>query len=150
LANAAQAVVIAAAPAATTLVFDAAMEFPEAWEAFLAASSGEQRFGMPLRRGLLPPIARNRTVVLTGCRVHVLSDHGGSFEVELLAPLPTTTTIAAPIAAGALLSTANFSLSSLSMRDISFRLREQGATDWTSLARDRVGSVLVELQLGLS
>ena len=150
LADAAQAVVDAAAPAASTVVFDAAMEFPEAWEAFLAASSGEQRFGMPLRRGLLPPVARNRTVVLTGCKVHVLSDHGGSYEVELLAPLPTSTAVAAPISAGALLSTANFSLSSLSMRDISFRLREQGATDWTSLARDRVGSVLVELQLGLS
>jgi hypothetical protein len=36
------------------------------------------------------------------------------------------------------------------MRDIALRVREQGAADWTSLARDRIGAVLVELQLGLS
>lgn len=150
LANAAQAVVDAAAPAATTLVFDAATEFPEAWEAFLAAAPGEQRLQLPLRRGLLPPVARNRTAVLTGCKVHVLSDHGGSFDVELLAPLTAAAGVAAPVAAGAVLSSATFSLASLSLRDVALRIREQGAADWTSLARDRVGAVLVELQLGLS
>ena len=150
LANAAQAVVDAAASVATVLVFDAATEFPEAWEAFLTALSGEQRFRLPLRKGLLPPAARNRAVALTGCRVHVLSDHGGNFEVELIAPLPGATAIAAPIAAGTVLSTATFALSSLSMRDVNLRVREPGAIDWTSLARDRISAMLIELQLGLS
>lgn len=150
VANAAQAIVDAFAPSSTTLVFDAATEFPEAWEAFMAATSGEQRFQLPLRRGLLPPAAHNRTIVLTACRVHVLCDHDGIFDVELLAPLPAANATTVPASAGAVLSTADFSLSSLSMRDVAFRLREQGAVDWTSLARDRVGAVLVELQLGLS
>lgn len=150
LANAAEAVVDAAAPAATTLVFDAATEFPEVWEAFLGAASGEQRFSLPLRRGLLPPVARTRTVALTGCKVHVLSDHGGVFEVELLAPLPPASAQTVAAAPGSVLTTATFSLSSLSLRDIALRVREQGATDWTSLARDRIGALLIELQLGLS
>lgn len=138
LANAAQA------------VFDAATEFPEVWEAFLGAASGEQRFSLPLRRGLLPPVARTRTVALTGCKVHVLSDHGGVFEVELLAPLPPASAQTVAAAPGSVLTTATFSLSSLSLRDIALRVREQGATDWTSLARDRIGALLIELQLGLS
>lgn len=150
LANAAQAVADEVAPATMTVVFDAASDFPEAWAAFLSGSGGEQQFRLPLRRGLLPPVARNRTVALTSCKVHVLSDHGGSFDVELLPPLPAAAAIAAPATAGSLLSTATFALPSVSIRDVALRVREQGAGDWTSLARDRIGAVLVELQLGLS
>ena len=150
LANAAQATVDAATPSTTKLVFDASSEFADGWEAFLAASGGEQRFELPLRRGLLPPLARNRTVVFTACRIHVLSDHGGTFEVELLAPLPPAAAQAVPGGPGALLSTASFALSSLAMRAVVLRIREQGAADWTSLARERIGGLLIELDLGLS
>ncbi len=150
LTNAAQATVDAAAPSTTKLVFDASSEFADEWAAFLAGSGGEQRFDLPLRKGLLPPFARNRTVVITACRVHVLSDHGGTFDVELLVPLPPATAQAVPGAPGALLSTASFTLPSLSMRAVALRIREQGVTDWTSLAPERIGGLLIELDLGLS
>ncbi len=152
LTSAAQATVDDAARLTTTtkLVFDASSEFADEWAAFLAGSGGEQRFVLPLRKGLLPPLARNRTVMITACRVHVLSDHGGRFDVELLAPLPPATAQAVAGASGALLSTASFTLPSLSMRAVALRIREQGATDWTSLASERIGGLLIELDLGLS
>ncbi|WP_290777949.1 neuraminidase-like domain-containing protein [Arenimonas sp.] len=150
LAQAAQAAVHAAAPASVVVAFDAMEDFPEAWEALMAGGGSTQTFMLPLRRGLLPPVARGRTAMITQCELKLFSDDGGSFEVALLAPFPTASQIATPVSANAILSSATFAVPSLALQPLSLRVRRQGASDWTSLSPGDLRGMVVAVHLALS
>ena len=150
LGNAAQAAVDAAAPSSITAVFDPAARFPDAWQRFLAGAGGAQELVLPLRPGLLPAPARGRTATITRCDIRLLSDDSGRFEVALAAPFPNAVTAADPMTAGAPVSAASIAVASLPLQSLRIRVRERGSADWTSMPVDRLGGMLVGVQVDLA
>jgi hypothetical protein len=149
LATAAQAAVAAAAPSSVVVALDAAT-LAESWRTFLAPDSGDQRFGLSLRAGMLPPVARGRSVSVTEVSFTLLSDESRRFELQLDAPFPASMTPADPVVPGAIASVATIAVPSLPLQPLVVRVRERGASDWVSLAPDRIHGMIVALRLGLS
>ena len=147
LASAAQAAVDAAAPSTLTVAFDIANDFPEAWSA-LFSTGGE--LTLPLRPGLLPAVARGRTITITGCDVHLFNDAGRRYDVAPSAPFPTAIVPADPASSGSIIASTSIAVSSLALQPLTLRVRERGATDFTSLTTDQLSGMIVALQLGLS
>ena len=149
LASVAQEAVDAAAPSSLTVAFDVANEFPEAWSAFFSAD-GEQQLTLPLRPGLLPAVTRGRTIVVTGCDVHLFNDAGRRYDVVLSEPFPTTIFAADPASSGSIIASASIAVPSLALQPLTLRVRERGVTDFASLSTDQLSGMIVALHLGLS
>lgn len=149
LAEAAQEAVDAAAPATVSVAFDLETDFPEAWSSFFSAG-GEQRFELPLRPGLLPPVARGRSPVVSSCTVHLFNDAGRRYEVALSNPFPTDLTAVEPPGADAIVATGSVGVPSVPLQPLQLRIRERGSGDWASLPEDALAGAVVELELGLT
>jgi hypothetical protein len=149
LRGAAEAAVEAEAPDHVDVAFDARGEFPEAWARFMApAGGGEQRFVLPLRPGLLPPVARGRSPRIARCQVHLLHDDPGlEFQVSLLPPAP----VGGDAIAGGVVSHREFDISpALPLQPLTVRVRERGVADWASLPPDRLSGMIIAVRLELS
>lgn len=149
LVEAAQTSVKAATPSTLAVAWDVATKYPDLWEQ-LFAGSGEQRIDLPLRSAILPPAARGRNAVVTGCTVHLINDAGREYDVELSAPFPTTLISVDSRNGQGLVATGALTIPNVPLQPLGLRVRERGSADWTSLTRDRLAGMIVELQLSLS
>jgi hypothetical protein len=135
-------------PDSIEIAFDARSEFPEAWNSFITGAGGDQRFVLPLRPGLLPPVARTGTPQITRCEIWLLSDHQDiEFEASLLPPFPANPDT--PISDG-VVSCHHFEIDpGQSLQEITVRVRERGAGDWESLSPGQLNGMIIALRLNL-